>query len=230
MEMIACGAYGKPDYHLIYINVIIGFVISSLYTLIHSIPWYGLMHIIMAILSLSAIMYVFLNRENKLAKVMAIAIIFIISYEAYTKVQFTKTAAYLATAGYILIAYSFESEDRLKKQISGIFFLVNSFMIRTGMFLGCSAVCLGCLLPVLFNSIKNFKKNKKDFLNLFFVGLCSLALVGAVYLVDSSCYTSEGWKYYKEFNEYTTQFEDINFPSYSLYEKEYKELGIDRED
>ena len=116
MEMIGCGAYGRPDYHLIYINVIIGFIISSLYSLIHSIPWYGLMHIIMAILSFSTIMYVFFNRENRLAKILVVLIIFITSYEAYTKVQFTKTAAYLATAGYTLIAYSFESDNRLKKQ------------------------------------------------------------------------------------------------------------------
>ena len=153
MEMIACGAYGKPDYHMIYINTVIGFIISGLYSLIHVVPWHGLMHIVLSIFSLSTIMYVFFNRDNKPAKVLVALIVFIVSYEAYTKVQFTKTAAYLATAGYTLIAYSFESDNRLKKQIIGIFFLVNSFMMRTGMFLGCSAVCLGCLLPILLKSI-----------------------------------------------------------------------------
>ena len=230
MEMIGCGAYGSPDYHLIYINVIIGFVISSLYSAIHSIPWYALMHILMAVFSLSVIMYVFFNRNNRLVKILVVIVVFIISYEAYTKIQFTKTAAYLATAGYTLIAYSFESDKRAGKQIVGVFFLVSSFMIRTGMFLGCSAVCLACLLPVLFKSIKDLRNDKRVFQNLFYVGLSALLAVISVYCIDHLCYSSERWQYYKLYNGYTTQFEDIHFPAYDNYEKEYNELGIDLED
>ena len=97
MEMIASGAFGRPDYHLIYINSIIGFVLSSLYSIIHSIPWYGLFQIIVSIVCFSTIMYVFMNSDYKQLRVLVVVFLFFASYEAYTKVQFTKTAAYLAT-------------------------------------------------------------------------------------------------------------------------------------
>ena len=232
MEMNVCGAYGKFDPHLIYSNIILGYVLKFLYHFNNSFPWYGLMHILMALFSLSTIMYVFMNNENRIAKILVMVAIFIVSYEAYTKVQFTKTAAYLACAGYILIASSLEDEKRIIKQIFGIIFIWNSFMIRTGMFLGSSAICLGCLMPKIISYLKGIKQehNRKDFVNLICVGLCSLLIVGASFFIDSSAYKTEGWSYYKRFNEYTTQFQDINFPSYTEYEEEFNKLGIYLED
>ena len=231
MEMFACGAYGQPDHHLIYTNAILGFILQGLYTLLPSVPWYGLMHILMALLSLSAITYVFLNRDRSYVGYLALLAVFIVSYEAYTKVQFTKTAAYLACAGYILIAYSLEIDktQRIRKQIGGVIFLWNSFMIRTGMFLGVSAVCLGCLLPLILSCFKD-KTRLKELKELFMIGLCSLFIVGISYAIDAAAYRSEGWAYYKKFNEYTTQFQDINLADYDEFEKEYNELGIDRDD
>lgn len=232
MEMFVCGAYGKPDGHAIYINAILGYMLSFFYSIIDTIPWYGIMHILMALFSMSTIMYVFFNRNNKFVMALVLLGIFIFSYEAYTKVQFTKTAAYLATAGYILIAFSFETEKQRKKQAFGILFLVLSYMIRTGMFLGCSAICLGCLVPFIIDSLINIKDldKRKRFFELVKIGFCSLALIGITFVIDNFSYSSKEWQYYKTFNEYTTQFEDVNFPSFELYGKEYKELGIDYED
>ena len=231
MEMIACGAFGSPDAHLIYINAILGFVLKCLYSLVQNIPWYTLMQIAMSILSFSVILYVFFNREQKGSTILALLAILAISYEAYVRVQFTKTAAFLTVAGYVLISFSvLRAKDR--RWLWGTILLVNGYMMRPGMFFACSAVCLGFLMPIV---LKAFKKNRsekelKDMKRLFAAGLCSLLLVGASFFIDRLCYSSDEWKYYKHYNEYITQLEDINFPDYSSYEDEYKKLDISYED
>ncbi len=232
MEMFVCGAYGDFDIHMIYTNVVIGVFLSTLYRITTSVPWYGIFQILLAMFSLSAILFVFFNRKNKYIKFLALAADFATAYEAFTKVQFTKTAAYLAVAGYLLIAYSFETKKRNKVQIFGIIFIALSFMTRIGMFLGTSSICVACFIPFILSCFKNRKnmEDRNNFLSLVKVAAISLLLVGSLYFIDSLAYRSPGWTYYKNFNEYTTQFEDINLPSYDLYEKEYNELGINRED
>lgn len=232
MEMFVCGAYGDFDIHMIYSNVVFGVFLSTLYKITTAVPWYGIFQILLAMFSLSAILYVFFNRKNKYIKILALAADFVTAYEAFTKVQFTKTAAYLAIAGYLLVAYSFETKKRKRAQFFGILFIALSFMTRIGMFLGTSSICVGCFLPDILKWLKNWKNkdSQKDLLTLIKVAAVSLLAVGSLYFIDSLAYRSPGWTYYKNFNEYTTQFEDINFPSYDQYEKEYNELGISRED
>ena len=232
MEMIACGAYGNPDPHLIYTNVILGYFLSTLYKITNSIPWYGLAHIAMALLSFSVITYVLMNRKNRISTLLCLLVIFAASYEAYTKVQFTKTAAYLATAGYCLIAYSIEKNKSWQNYLIGILFLWNSYMIRTGMFLGCSAVCVGMFVPFFCAWIKDLKnkENKDKVYKLILTGICALAFVVSSYVLDNMAYTSEGWSYYKKFNTYTTQFQDIYMPSYDDYESQLSAMGISKDD
>lgn len=232
MEMIACGAYDYPDYHLIYMNSLLGIVLSLLYRLFSFIPWFGIMHIVFALLSFSTITYVFLNRGNKISILLIIFTIIIGSYEAYTKVQFTKSASYLAAAGYCLIAYSFVSDNKKTNRIFGVVFLLLSFMTRTGMFLGCSAICAGMFVPMIIDYLRDYRNKDKlsNVVELIKVGAISLVLVIGVFAFDSLMYSSDEWSYYKQYNKYTTQFQDINLPDYGLFEKQYNDLGIDYND
>ena len=231
MEMIACGAFGKPDQHLIYINVIPGFLLKALYSIFQRVPWYSLMQIIFSILSFSSVMYVFFNREDSI-KYLILMVIVAVSYEAYTRVQFTKTAAFLTVAGYTLIVYCIEKKQENTILLFGVLFLLGGFMMRPGMFFGCSAVCLGGLLPIVFRCLKKYREQEdlNKLKRLFFAGFCSLVLVGTAFLTDKMAYSSDEWKYYKHYNEYITQLEDINFPSYELYQKEYEKLNISNND
>ena len=230
MEMIARGAFGSPDPHLVFMNSIIGYVLIVLYNILGNVPWFGIMHLLMAFFSLSAILYVFLNKEDKSIKYLALAAILITSYEAYTKVQFTKTAAYLAVAGYIVTIYALES-GKINK-IYGIVLLWLSFMVRPGMFFGASAVCLGFLLPKGLHYLRNYKNEaeRNELFDLLKVGLCTLALVAVSFLFDNLSYRSEGWAYYKKFNEYRGQLYDVYFPSYDEFKAEYDQLGLSKED
>lgn len=228
MAMIVSGGYGEPDAHLIFMSTVLGWILKALYNLTSIIPWYALMQISFSIISFTTIAYVFCNRKNKILKVLVWIAIFIVSYEAYTKIQFTKTASYLATAGFVVIAYSFESDNRKQNQILGVVLLTLSSMVRFGMFLGCSAIALGCLLPKIIKWLKNIKENKKDILDLITVGCISLVFVFGCLFIDKLNYKNDGWDKYIEFNHYVTQLQDINWPSYDEYSKEIENLGISK--
>ena len=232
MEMIACGAFGKPDPHLAFMNSILGYGLASLYSLFGSIPWYGIMHFFFAFASFTAIVYAFFNRKNNISKILILVVIFIASYEAYTKIQFTKTAAYLAVAGYVLIAYSFEIKNRTIIQTFGIVFLLLSFMVRPGMFFGSSAICLGFILPKFFYFVKSFRntEEKKSLIQLILIGFCSLFLIIVSFAVDQHSYSSERWSYYKKYNDYRSQLYDNYYPPYSDFENSYLEMGLTLED
>ena len=232
MQMIVCGAFGKPDPHLVYTNVIPGFILTLFYSVSSKMPWYGLMHIGLSFISLSVITYVFFNRNNTVLKNLILVLVFITSYEAYTKIQFTKTAAYLAVAGYVLVIYSLESERRIIKQITSIILLWLSYSIRPSMFFGVSAICLGFLLPrfvfYLIN-IKN-KNERRNLKQLLLVGICSLLLVGTSFLVDRLSYSGERWSYYKRYDNARSQLYDVYFPSYDEFSDVYSAYGLSAED
>ncbi len=232
MQMIVCGAFGKPDPHLVYTNVIPGFILTLFYSVSSKMPWYGLMHIGLSFISLSVITYVFFNRNNTVLKNLILVLVFITSYEAYTKIQFTKTAAYLAVSGYALIDYSLGCEKRLFKQVSGVLLLWFSFLIRPSMFFGSSAICLGFLLPLFFSYIRGIKNNavKENLKQLVLIGICSLSLVAVSFFINNLSYSGERWSYYKKYDDARSQLYDVYFPSYDDFSEVYSAYGLTAED
>ena len=66
MAMIANGSYsGMPDYHLVYINVLYGFVLTLLYGWTSAIEWYTLSFMVLHILSMSFLSYCILTPPNR---------------------------------------------------------------------------------------------------------------------------------------------------------------------
>ena len=66
MAMIANGSYsGTPDCHLVYINVIYGWVLTLLYGLTRAIEWYTLSFAVLHILSMSVLSYCVLTTPNR---------------------------------------------------------------------------------------------------------------------------------------------------------------------
>ena len=66
MAMIANGSYsGAPDYHLVYINVIYGYVLTLLYGWTSAVEWYTLSFMVLHVLSMSFLSYCILTTPNR---------------------------------------------------------------------------------------------------------------------------------------------------------------------
>lgn len=63
MLMISSGAYsGTPDYHLVFINVIYGLLLKSLYFILPGLEWYTVLFCLLHIISFSLIFWIYSKR------------------------------------------------------------------------------------------------------------------------------------------------------------------------
>ena len=193
MKMIASGAFGSPDSHLIYINSFIGYILKTFYTLTPHIPWYEVFQFLLILISLSAVMYVLINREsNNLYLILLLMTVFLSAHSLYTTLQFTRTASILAIAGYLLL------DDSIRKRrkigiASSIVLIIFSSMIRQNQFLVMSLLCTTVFLPMLYDFVKDWKNETKkgDVLRLILSGAICLLLFVCANLFHKADYQGE---------------------------------------
>ena len=226
LKAIASGLYGKPDYHLIYINVILGYLISSLYRIIPGIAWYDIIQYLVVLISLTFISYVFLNKKKQ--TVIASVAIFVLGYSLYVRPQYTKTVGICTIAGMLLLQHYFTSKRKSIAYLS-IFMLVLGSLLRINQFLPCAAICFPILIPGLlniFNRKDNDKRNRG--IRLLLYGIFTLFLVFSFYLLDKQAYKDEVWTNYTNYNAERSQF-DYGFPSYEENHELYNRLDINED-
>lgn len=144
LSMIAEGAYGVREPHLIYTNIILGRVYRAFYTLCPVIRWHSILQYIFLFVAMCVLTTILLKRgdgssfhfasdgdgflgtffRTLRSRDIILPIIFIlgISYEAYVSLQYSKTAALVSAAGYLCLLYSFRpkwsigvSEDNIQQ-------------------------------------------------------------------------------------------------------------------
>ena len=229
LKSIVIGTSGMSDYHMVFINVIIGHLLKWLYSLGLRIDWYDFFLYILVYISLSTITYILLNKKRK--SVLFSAAIFIVSYSLYVRPQFTKTASILAITGMLL--FSMEKKDKrtyIITRISAVLFLVLASWIRTIQMFSCAFICLGLLF---FDLIGIFEKKdseqRKLSIDLISWGIITLLIVGITFVFDSLSYRDELWSYYIQYNNTRAVLVDEGFPDYQKNIELYQRLDIDEE-
>ena len=231
MKMIAAGSFtGTPDFHLIYISTFLGSIMSFLYSLFPHIAWYEIVQTAIMLLSFSAISYVLIKKHRKFEPLVWL-LMFVLSYSFYVLFQFTKTTAVPTVAGYLLIAYTLDNNDKNYKLFFGIALLFLGMSLRFNQFFACSLVAVPLFLPLLLDFIKDCKKNenRSRVLKLIVVAGLTLLLTVLSVAIRNYNYGSDEWKYYLKYNDLSTELLDRGFPDYDENEELYKELKIDRD-
>lgn len=200
------GEYGFYDYHIVFSNVILGWVLASLYQMINFIPWYELMHYLFIYLSLSFLTHIILNKGKSLLLLLTILLLF--SIDLYVKLQFTKTASVLSiSGGLILINNALNDEEHKIMYLFGILLIVLGFMVRPKQCLACLGIEAAFCIP--FYKTLFTKKN-------ILVCLIIMILCGLCYFVDKKSYSSKEYQEYLTFNYLRSELLDRGFPDYSV--------------
>lgn len=225
MKLIVQGYYGSPDYHLIITNVIIGYPLSCLYKMYVSVPWYELFQYGTIVISISAILLVFIEKSrNKLFTLVYLTLVFIVYYFVSVYFQFTKTSAIAACAGDLLLISSVNNNKKLHSYIFSIFLLVISFLIRKEEFLIITALFSSIYVIFLYRYIKN--KNSKEIEKLFKCFLVVISLFIIASTIDIYFYSNKEWSFYCKYNELRSSIFDFNFPHYKNSIHLLNSLGI----
>ncbi|MDB4498242.1 hypothetical protein N9251_02765 [Gammaproteobacteria bacterium] len=209
MSWIASGV-GMPDklpnYHLLFINVILGYIISFLYHLSLKVEWYSLVIVTIQLFSFSCLQQHIINsKKSKFLKLLLFLLLFAYEVRIFVLLQFTTTAAIAAMAGIVLIL----SNRRYINIIGVILFMVASLLrFEAAMLVGCVSAPF-----ILFFS----KKFRYTFIHYFFLAIviCFSVLLKSF---DSYIYQSDpDWKELREYNSVRGKISDnpnfLNFQS-----------------
>lgn len=186
MALIAKGYFsGSPDFHLVFINSLIGKLLVFLYSLNPIINWYACLLVFFQLISVFTINYCLLKLDkNKF--LLVTAILFPTAY-FIINLQFTHVCFLLSFAGILLFLSN--KEDSKSLYFLSVIFLFLSSLIRFEMFI------LTLILSSTF-IIKNLKTK-----NACFALLGLSILIGFARIYDVNSYQNADWKAFNEFNK-----------------------------
>ena len=216
MAMISNGSYsGTPDCHLVYINVIYGWVLNLLYGLTRAIEWYTLSFAVLHILSMSVLSYCVLTTPNRSnwERVLWLLILYVLWARIIVALQFTTTAGLTCLAGCMLLL-----RESKKARWTGVLFVVIAALIRF-----MAAGLVGILMaPIIVYTYR------LDWRKYMAIAMMLTAVVGCRF-VNSKAYNDDPeWKYYREYNQLRAQLND-NPNAYKLKAEQLPQ-GVDSVD
>ena len=213
MAMIANGSYsGVPDYHLVYINVIYGWVLASLYSLTRAVEWYTLSFAILHILSMSALSYCLITMPNRARweKVLWLLILYVLWARIIAALQFTTTAGLVTLAGCVLLL-----RKNPGARWSGAAMVVTGALIR---FMAAGLVGL-LMAPII---VYTYRLEWKKYIAIVMM----LAAVVGCRVANHAVYDRDPeWSYYRAYNQLRAQLND-NPNAYHLRPRQLPK-GID---
>lgn len=221
MAWIASGKFiGSPDYHLVFINAIYGFVLLWLYSVFPMVEWYTLFFLTFHVLSITIIAKWFLNLKIRFyLKIAILMLVYLIEVRMLLLLQFTTTAGILALAAFVLLL-----GGRKKDLVFGTLLFVLASLVRFQ-----AAMLVGlvfCFFYPLY--IYLFSFSLPQFLALIICLLLSVSFK----IVDRRIYHSNPeWDYYYKYNEVRGKLNDNpnNWRAYdhlpdSVIKEDYKML------
>ena len=203
MKLLVSGAYGVFDYHLVFINVIIGKLLIFLYSMLPSVSWYEIIQYVCILFSLIQITFVFFRNNKNIF--LYLPILIIISINLYSNLQFTKTSSILTMAGCITIIDYIFNKRKMSALFFGVLFLIFGFLIRSMEFLAISGIFFLTFVPFI---------NKNNIMKVLKIFIIIILPITFFFFVDRCSYSSDGWNHYLEYNKYRVELMDRGWPSY----------------
>ncbi|MBR6159028.1 MAG: hypothetical protein IKQ40_01905, partial [Lachnospiraceae bacterium] len=233
MALLAEGAYGYSEAHLLYSNVVYGKVLCALQGLIPSARWHALLMILFAFAALTA--FVFVLAKDLKGKILSVIFLASIDYELYTALQFSKLSAVTAICACLIL---FEcARGDLDKKCRRVLRIIATacagaaFAVRLESFLlavliaGCYGIC--CVISECARGefIPKIRPYIISFVPMF-------VIAGLLFSADVYSYSSGGWKDYKDYYNSVTQMTDYHYNAllYDLHGDELSALGVSEND
>src|ERR1035437_8053121 len=194
MLLLASGKItGTPEAHLVYINYILGYLLTKCYTICNNIEWYTIFLFSIHICSFTIIIWqILLKKSSTLMKGLSILLFYSIEIRLLLCFQFTTTAALAAVAGLLLI-----TKTSWIQKIMGLMLFLFAVLLRF------EAAYLVCIVfsPFYVTLIYPFKKSVfYKSLIIIFAGF--ILIMASQYLNFKAYQQSSDWKYFYDCEQY----------------------------
>lgn len=236
MSTIVSGAYGKGvNPHLIFSNILIGYVLLPFYELFPRISWYFVMHIAAIFMSSTVVTYILLERLERMKAVMLSSfLILFFSNDMYILVQFTKTAMFAVMAGSLFFLDALFYEKGRKRMIIGgalcivgtwfrysVIYMAGGFLILILIYEGIRLIHVTTDKRVLWKKIRK-------------IMISGCVLIGLAYgsnKIDSYIYRSNtDYTFFNNYGVARSRIVDFVDHGYEMYAEELQEIGVSEND
>lgn len=230
LAAIASGAYGDYTQYFIYIHSGFGWILKFFYTLVPGINWYTLIMYGLIFVSLSSAGWIWIERSKRTGLILAVMLVLACAQPLYVEFQYTKTAAVVTAAGYVLLFCSPEKRRRTAMGL-GILFLLLGSWIRFHAFGMVSLMAFGMWLSCVRRVWRD--RDWKRFLQKDCMPcILAFALVfGSIAMENLLVYRpGSAEAHYREYDRARQRLLDYGVPEWEDYEAEYEALGLTRTD
>lgn len=193
MGLIASGQYsGVPDHHLVFSNVIYGYLLKSLYSVYSTLEWYTIIQVLINIISTSVLsLYLIRSELSKFLKGAFLFLLYSIFIGISIKLQFTYTSGLIGIAG-ICLLYRNKSHSQL---LLGCLMVLLAALIRDKV----SFLILLISCPVLLfykNTLKEIFSSRE----LIYLGIFVVGILGSTFTNNKAHNLDKDWAYYRAYN------------------------------
>ena len=239
LSMIAEGAYGAKETHLIYTNVLLGSVYKALYSVCSCVRWHAMLQYLFLFVAFTVLTYVL--TRYRFGKIISSIIVLSSFYEVYVSIQYSKSATVISVIGYTVlfivlknVMHRVEKLSREDKLLSALAYI----LLVYGMLLRDSSFYLATLfmIPVgLYLFITAVKENNflKAF-NGYLVAFAPILILLIVFsLVNQNAYNRDAdWKSFMTYNDTRMELLDYRYDllDYVKYGESLDKMGISEND
>ncbi|NLA96555.1 MAG: hypothetical protein GX838_06925, partial [Clostridiaceae bacterium] len=238
---ILSGAYnGKYNPHMLFSNVLLGYVLVFLYSHTSYISWYFVNLMIMGFASIFTVNYVCLKKNNRVVGVLfAVLATVFLSDDLFILPQFTKAAsAIIAAGGLLLIETLWTQSEKVpsdnKPSASKIVSIILAFVLMlSGSLLRFNCVYLVAPFVAMMFLLKVLQQRKDEKIVrkvLPKAGFCLLLLLGLFMFELIGNYINNQipeYREYYELNRIRASITDTGKAEYKHYEEGFNSLGLD---
>lgn len=236
MASILSGAYngGEPDPHMIFVNVLIGYILIPFYKLFPQISWYFIFQLALLFVSFVMASYMLIEKNGRaVGGMLAVMLLTLFADDAYILMQFTKTASVAVMCASIVFVWSlFAGRKKILTVASGLLCLAGTMLRFLSIYLAGGFLLV--ILAVEFFRLYQKREGKAWVRKGAVIALCGAALIGASYLcreINSMSYrNSEEYSEFMRFNSLRSRVVDAADKGYAAYREEMEELDISEND
>lgn len=195
---MAYQAYGicfDPTSRIMYSNVIIGWLMKTLFQVAPSINWQLILYFVGLIFSGSLSLYL---TQKKSLRLIFLWIIFSLSfyYVTFVNITFTVIGAYILAHGFLSMFLSTDSKNSICQVLSGLTIIYGS-LFRIDSTPAIILFALACWLCVVTERLKNLNNPRSVFAQYF-----TPFFITALFVIMCFCFDSLTYYYEKDFYNY----------------------------
>lgn len=236
MSTIISGAYGYGENpHLMFSNIMIGYILFPLYKLIPHISWYFIMHVVVIFVSSTIVTYILMERLERIKAAMlsSFLILFFVN-DMYILVQFTKTAMFAVMVGslFFLDALFYEKGNR-RMVMGGILCIVGTWIRYSIIYMAGGFLILILTYEGLriIRETTNKKKLSKRFYRIIISGCILIGFACGSNRVDAYMYSkNDGYAFFNEYGTARSRIVDYVDYGYEKYAEELEKIGVSEND